>query len=48
MLRLSFGNVCEDNIKTGVSRLRRALDRELEGAGSEPAARRALATLPAV
>ena len=48
MLRLSFGNVCEDNIKTGVSRLRRALDRELEGAGSEPAARRALATLPPV
>ena len=47
-LRLSFGNVDEDHIKTGVTRLRRALDREMEGAGSRPSGHRTLAVLPSV
>ena len=47
-LRLTFGNVDEENIEKGVVRLRRAIDREMKGARSDPAPRRALATLPPV
>lgn len=47
-LRLSFGNIDEDDIKTGVARLRRALDRAMQSTGSGATVRRTMAVLPSV
>ena len=47
-LRLTFGSVEEEKIEEGVSRLGRAVNREMEGAGLEPAAHQVLAAPPPV